>query len=89
MGRIIQWIGIVCVLESCMGVLRRVLTTADTSDKYKATLISALHIALSILVLLTHCLHSIFAHKSANPFYSVPHPLSPPYMVACSFCLGY
>lgn len=41
-----------------------------------------------VLVLLTHRLRSIFAHKSANPFYYFPHPLSPTCMVACLFCGG-
>ena len=34
-------------------------------------------------------MRSIFAHKSANSFYSVPPPLLPPCMIACSFCLGH
>ena len=61
----------------------------DTNSEYKASLISDLHIAMSVLVLPTHCLRSIFAHKSANPFSSTPLPLPPPCMVACSFCLGH
>ena len=75
-------------LESLLSVLRRVLTS-DTHADYKATMISDLHIAMSVLVLPTHCLRSIFAHKSSNPFYSAPAPLPPPCMVACSFCLGH
>ena len=69
-------------------MLRRVLTTTSKDENYKATLISDFHIAMSVLVLPTHCLQSIFVHKSANPCYSVLPPLPPPYMVACLFCLG-
>ena len=44
---------------------------------------------MSVLILPTHYLCSIFAHKSANPFYSTPPPLPPPCMVVCSFFLGH
>ena len=82
------WYSICISLESFMSILRRVLTTVDTDSNYKATLLSDLHIAMSVLVLSTHCLRSIFAHKAANPFYHIPPPLPPPCMIACSFCLG-
>ena len=84
-----DWYCICMSLESFLSVLRRVLTTVDTNAEYKASMISDLHIAMSVLVLPTHCLRSIFAHKSANPFSSTPPPLPPPCMVACSFCLGH
>ena len=91
-GQTTQQAGITFVFHwnPFLSVLRRVLTTADTHSDYKeATLISDLHIAMSVLILPTHCLPSIFAHKSANPFYSTPSPLPLPSMVACSCCLGH
>lgn len=83
-----DWYYICISLEFFFSVLRRVLTTANTHADYKAALISDLHIAMSVLVLPTHCLRSIFAHKCANPFYSTTTPLPPLCMVACSFVLG-
>ena len=83
-----DWYSIFISLESFMSILRTVLTTVDTDSNYKATLLSDLHIAVSVLVLSTHFLRSIFAHKSENPFYHTPPPLPPPCMISYSFCLG-
>ena len=68
-------------------MLRRVIAISDACSDYKATLISNLHIAMSVLILSTHCLHLIFAHKAANLFYFIPPPLPPSYMVACLYYL--
>jgi len=84
-----DWYCICISLESFLSVLRRVLTSTSKDPNYKASLVSDLHVAMSVLVLPTHCLRSIFAHKSANPFYSLPPPLPPPCMIACSYCLGH
>ena len=82
-----DWYCICLLLELFLNVLRRVFTPSNTQSDYKATLISDLHITMSVLVLPTHYLRSIFAHKSANPFYPTHPPLSPPYLVACCFVM--
>ena len=83
-----DWYCICISLESFLSVSRRVLTSTSKDSNHKASLVSDLHIAMSILVLPTHCLQLIFSHKSANPFYFVTPPLPPPCMIPGSFYLG-
>ena len=82
-----DWYTICISLESFFRVLRLVLTSEESRASYRQTLITDLHVCLSVFVLPTHCFRSVFAHKCSNPFISVQH-MPPSCVNSCSFCLG-
>ena len=55
------------------------------------SLISDVEVMLAMLVVPTHCIKSVLAHKASNPFgrdRNTPVYLPHPCQYSCSFCLG-
>ena len=82
----------VCIsLESLLKLWGRIY--AGTVDKlsYRKSLLYDVEVMLACIVVPTHCIKSVLAHKSSNPFrhdLDKPVYIPPPCLHSCSFCVG-
>ena len=82
----------ICIsLESLLKLWKRIY--GETVDKlsYRKSLLIDVEVILACLVVPTHCIKSMLAHKASNPFVrdkNTPVYLPHPCLNSCSFCLG-
>ena len=82
----------ICVsLESLLKLWYRIYNGTVDKLSYRESLLFDLEITLACIVLPTHCLLSVFADRTANPFEHEPGQIRyvpPPCVTSCSFCTG-
>ena len=78
-------------LESLLILWNRIYQNNSDKVAYRQSLLFDVEFMLATLVVPTHCLKSVLAHKSANPFLherGAPTYLPHPCLDSCSFCCG-
>ena len=78
-------------IESLLKLWARIYINTNDKLAYRKGLLSDVEVMLAMLVVPTHCIKSVLAHKASNPFgrdRNTPVYLPPPCQCSCSFCLG-
>ena len=82
----------ICIsLESLLKLWARIYKNTTEKLAYQKGLLYDVEVMLAMLVVPTHCIKSVLAHKASNPFgrdRNTPVYLPHPCQYSCSFCLG-
>ena len=82
----------ICIsLESLLKLWKRIYGGTVDKLSYRKSLLLDVEVMLACLVVPTHCIKSVLAHKASNPFITdknTPVYLPHPCLNSCSFCLG-
>ena len=82
----------ICIsVESLIMLWRRMYVGTVENNNYRKSLLFDVDIMLACIVVPTHCIKSVLAHKNSNPFNhkaNIPIYLPHPCLHSCSYCCG-